>query len=145
MAKPLSQPGYGKHRRRLPDVEWLTTAHYAMPWAAVQARPELGRAYLALADAGGARTMLREIEALLNAHGCAGGGHDSPRALRNLTLVRRRRDPPSHCSLERSEAPERRAVVVTLRCIGMQQSNACRTNGGQSCGGTRGGTSHSST
>ena len=38
---------------------------YALPYLAVQARLELARAYLAIADAGGARTMLREIEAVL--------------------------------------------------------------------------------
>ena len=38
---------------------------YALPYLAVQTRLELARAYLTLADAGGARTMLREIDALL--------------------------------------------------------------------------------
>ena len=38
---------------------------YAIPHLAVQCRLELVRAYLALADAGGAETMLREIEAVL--------------------------------------------------------------------------------
>lgn len=38
---------------------------YAMPWVSVQARLELARAYLAMADAGGAETMLREIDGLL--------------------------------------------------------------------------------
>ena len=38
---------------------------YAIPHLAVQCRLELARAYLAMADAGGAETMLREIEALL--------------------------------------------------------------------------------
>jgi LuxR family maltose regulon positive regulatory protein len=38
---------------------------YALPYLAVQARLELARAYLAIADAGGARTVLREIEAVL--------------------------------------------------------------------------------
>lgn len=38
---------------------------HAMAWYAVQTRLELARAYLALADAGGAATMLREIEAVL--------------------------------------------------------------------------------
>ena len=37
---------------------------YAIPALAVQCRLELARAYLAMADAGGAETMLREIEAL---------------------------------------------------------------------------------
>jgi LuxR family maltose regulon positive regulatory protein len=38
---------------------------YALPYYAVQARLELARAFLALADAGGAATMLREIESIL--------------------------------------------------------------------------------
>ena len=38
---------------------------YAIPHLAVQCRLELGRAYLTMADAGGAETMLREIEAVL--------------------------------------------------------------------------------
>ena len=38
---------------------------YAMPWISVQTRLELARAYLTMADAGGAETMLRELAALL--------------------------------------------------------------------------------
>ncbi len=38
---------------------------YALPHLAVQTRLELANAYLTIADAGGARTMLREIDALL--------------------------------------------------------------------------------
>ena len=38
---------------------------YAVPYFSVQTRLELARAYLTLADVGGARTMLREIEPLL--------------------------------------------------------------------------------
>jgi LuxR family maltose regulon positive regulatory protein len=38
---------------------------YAVPWWAVPTRLELARAYLTLADPGGVRTMLREIDALL--------------------------------------------------------------------------------
>ena len=37
---------------------------YAAPYFAVQTRLELARAYVAIADAGGAETMLREIDAL---------------------------------------------------------------------------------
>ena len=39
---------------------------YALPWFAVQARLELARAYLALADGPGAGTMLREIEQVMH-------------------------------------------------------------------------------
>ncbi len=38
---------------------------YAIPHLAVQCRLELGRAYLTMADAGGAETMLREIDSVL--------------------------------------------------------------------------------
>jgi LuxR family maltose regulon positive regulatory protein len=38
---------------------------YALPYFSVQLRLELGRAYLSLADAGGARTDLREADTLL--------------------------------------------------------------------------------
>jgi LuxR family maltose regulon positive regulatory protein len=38
---------------------------YAVPYFSVQTRLELARAYLALADAGGAATMLREIDVIL--------------------------------------------------------------------------------
>ena len=38
---------------------------YALPYLSVQTRLELARAYLKIADAGGAETMLREIESLL--------------------------------------------------------------------------------
>ena len=39
--------------------------NHALPYLAVQTRLELARAYLAIADAGGARTMLREVDVLL--------------------------------------------------------------------------------
>jgi LuxR family maltose regulon positive regulatory protein len=42
-----------------------TRLTYALPYFAVHARLELARAYLVLADAGGAWTMLREIEPIL--------------------------------------------------------------------------------
>ncbi len=38
---------------------------YAMPWISAQTRLELARAYLKMADAGGAETMIREIGGLL--------------------------------------------------------------------------------
>jgi LuxR family transcriptional regulator, maltose regulon positive regulatory protein len=42
-----------------------TRLTYAVPYFSIQTRLELARAYLALADAGGAATMLREIEAVV--------------------------------------------------------------------------------
>jgi LuxR family maltose regulon positive regulatory protein len=38
---------------------------YAFPWLSLQTRLELAHTYLALADAAGARTMLREIDGVL--------------------------------------------------------------------------------
>jgi LuxR family maltose regulon positive regulatory protein len=38
---------------------------YALPYLSIQTRLELALAYLALADAGGARTMLREIDTIM--------------------------------------------------------------------------------
>ncbi len=43
----------------------LVDLTYALPHVAVQTRIELGRTYLALADPAGARTMLRDIDAVL--------------------------------------------------------------------------------
>ncbi len=37
---------------------------YSLPWLAVQARLELARTYLALADPGNARTLMTEVEAI---------------------------------------------------------------------------------
>jgi len=48
-----------KAQRRLPQLT------YALPFPSVQTRLELARAYLTLADQAGARTMLREIDAIL--------------------------------------------------------------------------------
>jgi LuxR family transcriptional regulator, maltose regulon positive regulatory protein len=41
---------------------------YAVPWLSSQTRLELARAYLTIADAGGAETMLREIDAVFRRH-----------------------------------------------------------------------------
>ena len=55
--------GAQEHRTRAQRLRPRLT--YAMPYFAVQIRLELARAYLTLADAGGAATMLRETEAIL--------------------------------------------------------------------------------
>ncbi len=53
-------------RRELASAQRLRpAATYAMPHIAVQARIELARVHLALADAAGARTLIREIDELL--------------------------------------------------------------------------------
>jgi LuxR family maltose regulon positive regulatory protein len=46
-------------QRLRPRLTW------AVPWLAAQTRLELARAYLTLADVGGARTMLRELDPIL--------------------------------------------------------------------------------
>ena len=75
---------------------------YALPWAAVQARLELARAYLALADAGGARTMLREIDALLRRQPNLGRLTDEVQELRSsLAPIRLR--PPGASTLTAAE------------------------------------------
>ena len=61
------------HRGNRPGAEELLTRAqrlrprltYALPHLAIQTRLELARVYLALADAAGAATMLREIESIL--------------------------------------------------------------------------------
>jgi LuxR family maltose regulon positive regulatory protein len=53
----------GEHLAQAQRLRPLLT--YALPWLSVQTRLELARAYLTLADPGGARTMLREVDALL--------------------------------------------------------------------------------
>ena len=61
------------HRGDVPDAQELIANSqrlrprltYALPYLSVQDRLEMARAYLTLADAAGAATMLREIEAIL--------------------------------------------------------------------------------
>ena len=61
------------HRRDVPAArrELLSARHlrplltYALPYLAVQARIELARVHLALADLAGARTLMREVDDLL--------------------------------------------------------------------------------
>jgi LuxR family maltose regulon positive regulatory protein len=61
------------HRGDVPAVhQYLVSAQrlrplltYALPYLAVQARIELARAHLALADIAGARTLMREVDELL--------------------------------------------------------------------------------
>jgi LuxR family maltose regulon positive regulatory protein len=64
---------------------------YAMPHAAVQARIELTRVHLAVADVAGARTLMREIDALLRRRPGLGTLVGEAAALR--TLLAKERDP----------------------------------------------------
>jgi len=56
---------------------------YALPYLAVQARIELARVHLALADPAGARTLMREIDELLRRRPGLGILDDQARALRD--------------------------------------------------------------
>jgi len=55
---------------------------YAVPYLAVQARIELARAHLALADLPGARTLMREVDELLRRRPALGTLADQAQALR---------------------------------------------------------------
>jgi LuxR family maltose regulon positive regulatory protein len=58
------------------------TLTYAIPHLAVQARIELARAHLGLADVAGARTLMREIDEVLRRRPALGNLADEARALR---------------------------------------------------------------
>lgn len=75
---------------------------YAMPWIAVQTRLELASAYLTTADAGGARTMLREIDALLRRRPDLGTLASRTEALRS-SLQTMRAEAPGASTLTTAE------------------------------------------
>src|SRR5204862_5019634 len=53
-------------RQGLAKAQWLRhELTYALPYLAVQARIELARVHLTLADLAGARTLMREVDELL--------------------------------------------------------------------------------
>jgi len=115
------------HREDTPSAhEFLARAQrlrprltYAIPHLAVQTRLELSRAYLALADAAGAWTMLREIDPLLRRH------HDLGRLTADVEEVRlslktMRSDAPGTSTLTTAELRllPRLATHLTFREIG---------------------------
>jgi LuxR family transcriptional regulator, maltose regulon positive regulatory protein len=62
----LHREGAGRAQEFLARAQRLRPRlTYAVPYFSIQTRLELARAYLALADAGGAATILREIDAIL--------------------------------------------------------------------------------
>jgi len=75
------------HRGDVPAArrELLSARHlrplltYALPYLAVQARIELARVHLALADPAGARTLMREVDDLLRRRDPRRGGQGAPR------------------------------------------------------------------
>jgi LuxR family transcriptional regulator, maltose regulon positive regulatory protein len=76
---------------------------YALPHLAVQARIELARVHLALADLEGARTLMREIDDVLRR--CAGLGTltGEAQALRDQLSSERRSDAPGASALTAAE------------------------------------------
>ncbi|HET9469898.1 MAG TPA: LuxR C-terminal-related transcriptional regulator, partial [Usitatibacter sp.] len=75
---------------------------YALPHLSIQARLELARAYLAMADAGGAATMLREIAALQRRRPDMGGLTAQVGQLR-ASLKTLRADAPGASTLTEAE------------------------------------------
>jgi LuxR family maltose regulon positive regulatory protein len=76
---------------------------YAIPHLAVQARIELIRAHLALADLAGARTLMREIDDLLRRRPELGTLAAEARALRTRISKERSPSPPGASSLTAAE------------------------------------------
>jgi len=76
---------------------------YALPYLAVQARVELARAHLALADLEGARTLLREIDELLRRRPGLGTLADEARALRDQLSKERGSNAPGPSALSAAE------------------------------------------
>jgi LuxR family maltose regulon positive regulatory protein len=76
---------------------------YAIPHLAVQARIELARAHLALADLAGARTLMREIDELLKRRPDLGTLTGEARELRTRLSAERRSGSPGASSLTAAE------------------------------------------
>jgi LuxR family maltose regulon positive regulatory protein len=76
---------------------------YALPHLAVQARIELARVHLALADPAGARTLVREIDELLRRRPGLGILDDQARALRDRLAKERGSVMPSASALTAAE------------------------------------------
>jgi LuxR family transcriptional regulator, maltose regulon positive regulatory protein len=99
------------HRADLPAVrQHLVTAQrlrpeltYALPHLALQARIELARVYIALADLAGARTLMREIDELLRRRPGMGNLEDQAEELRAQPSKERRSDSPGASALTAAE------------------------------------------
>ena len=74
----------------------------AMPWISVQTRLELARAYLTMADAGGAETLLRELAGLLRRRPDLGTLPAEVQALRS-SLQTMRAEAPGASTLTEAE------------------------------------------
>ena len=91
-------------RRELTDAQRLRPAlTYAQPHIAVQARTELIRVYLALADMAGARTLMREIDEVLRYRPDLGTLAGDAQALRARLLTERAPDIRGVSSLTAAE------------------------------------------
>jgi LuxR family transcriptional regulator, maltose regulon positive regulatory protein len=84
-------------QRRRPDLTW------ALPNLAVQARIELARVHLALADVGRARTLMREIDQVLRRRPGLGTLADQARALRDQLAAERGSNTPGASALTAAE------------------------------------------
>ena len=76
---------------------------YAVPHLAAQARIELARAHLALADVAGARTLMREVDALLRRRPTLGTLADQAQALRTQLSKERGSAAPGASALTDAE------------------------------------------
>ncbi len=76
---------------------------YALPYFAVQARIELIRVHLALADLAGARTLMREVDELLRRRPGLGNLADQARALRARLAKQRGSSAPGASALTGAE------------------------------------------
>src|SRR5262249_56500901 len=113
-ATPLvcaAQARVALHRADLPAVrQHLVTAQrlrpeltYALPHFALQARIELARVYLALADLAAARTLMREIDELLRHRPGMGNLVDQAEALRAQLSTQRGSTGPASSALTAAE------------------------------------------
>ena len=84
-------------QRRRPDLT------YALPYLAVQARIELARVHLALADLEGARTLMREIDELLRRRPGLGTLTEEARAVRSQVSRERGSNMPGASALTAAE------------------------------------------
>src|SRR6516165_430560 len=76
---------------------------YALPYLAVQARIELARAHLSLADIEGARTLIREIDEVLRRRPALGTLADEAQALRDQLAKERGSNTPGPSALTAAE------------------------------------------
>src|SRR5204862_2961850 len=91
-------------RQGLAKAQWLRhELTYALPHTAVQARIELARVHLALADLAGARTLLREVDELLRRRPGLGTLVGEADELRAQLAEQRSTSPPGASALTDAE------------------------------------------